>query len=215
MSACLWKKTALPVRAKLARNESVNHLYNVRLMCIVPVLFALRVIMCNVPVLFALRVIIYLLTPWSKVLPEKLTGFQLVKKFSAFYGTRRFITAVRSVRHLSLSWASSITPKYQSRCEAYPLTVSQHDTFLWWGVVSTSPNSQAVGPPLVGCPRLLIQYIRSYPPYWRPFLHPQPEDTPCCGDRDPLNTSVNAKQSHVLTCCAKCVYEFYSHSGKK
>jgi hypothetical protein len=21
---------------------------------------------------------------------------------------------------------------------------------------------------------------------WRPFLHPQPEDAPCCGDRDPL-----------------------------
>ena len=26
---------------------------------------------------------------------------------------------------------------------------------------------QAGGPPLVGCPRLLIQYIRSYPPYLR------------------------------------------------
>jgi hypothetical protein len=23
---------------------------------------------------------------------------------------------------------------------------------------------------------------------WRPFLHPQPEDAPCHGDRDPLNT---------------------------
>jgi hypothetical protein len=22
---------------------------------------------------------------------------------------------------------------------------------------------------------------------WRPFLHPQPEDAPCPGDRDPLN----------------------------
>ena len=29
----------------------------------------------------------YLLTPWSRVLFEKLTGSQLVKKFSAFYGT--------------------------------------------------------------------------------------------------------------------------------
>jgi hypothetical protein len=27
------------------------------------------------------------------------------------------------------------------------------------------PNPQAGGPPLVGCPRLLIQYIRRYPPY--------------------------------------------------
>jgi hypothetical protein len=29
----------------------------------------------------------YLLTPWSRVLPEKLTGLQQVKKFPAFYGT--------------------------------------------------------------------------------------------------------------------------------
>ena len=43
----------------------------------------------------------YLLTPWSRVLLEKLTGFQLVKKFPAFYGTRRFITAFTSARHLS------------------------------------------------------------------------------------------------------------------
>ena len=42
------------------------------------------------------------------VLLEKLTGFQLVKKFPAFYGTRRFITTFTSARHLSLSWTSSI-----------------------------------------------------------------------------------------------------------
>ena len=29
----------------------------------------------------------YLLPPWSRVLLEKLTGLQLVKKFPAFYGT--------------------------------------------------------------------------------------------------------------------------------
>jgi hypothetical protein len=45
----------------------------------------------------------YLLTQWSRVLLEKLTGFQLVKKFPTFYGTQRFITTVTSVRHLSLS----------------------------------------------------------------------------------------------------------------
>jgi len=50
----------------------------------------------------------YLLTPWSRVLLEKLTGFHLVKKFPAFYGTRRFITAFTSARHLSLSWATTI-----------------------------------------------------------------------------------------------------------
>jgi len=30
---------------------------------------------------------IYLLTPWCKVLLEKLTGLQLIKKFPAFHGT--------------------------------------------------------------------------------------------------------------------------------
>jgi len=54
----------------------------------------------------------YLLTPWCRVLLEKLTGLQLVKKFAAFHGTRRFITALTSVRHLSLSWARSIQSIY-------------------------------------------------------------------------------------------------------
>jgi hypothetical protein len=40
----------------------------------------------------------YLLTPWSRVLLEKLTGSQLVQKFPAFFGTRRFITAFTSAR---------------------------------------------------------------------------------------------------------------------
>ena len=55
---------------------------------------------------------IYLLTPWCRVLLEKLTGLQLVKKFPAFHGTRRFITALTSVRQLSLSWTSSIQSIY-------------------------------------------------------------------------------------------------------
>jgi len=52
------------------------------------------------------------LTPRCRVLLEKLTGLQLVKKFPAFHGTRRFITALTSVRHLSLSWASPIQSIY-------------------------------------------------------------------------------------------------------
>ena len=54
----------------------------------------------------------YLLTPWCRDLLDKLTGFQLVKKFPAFHGTRRFITALTSVRQLSLSWASPIQSIY-------------------------------------------------------------------------------------------------------
>ena len=53
-----------------------------------------------------------ILTPWCRVLLEKLTGLQLVKKFPAFHGTRRFITALTSVRQLSLSWVSPIQSIY-------------------------------------------------------------------------------------------------------
>jgi len=54
------------------------------------------------------------ITPWCRVLLEKLTGLQLVKKFPAFHRTRRFmfITALTSFRHLSVSWASPIQSTY-------------------------------------------------------------------------------------------------------
>ena len=55
---------------------------------------------------------LYLLTPWSRVLLEKLASLQLVKKFPAFYGTRRFLTALTSARHLPLTWASPIQSSY-------------------------------------------------------------------------------------------------------
>ena len=49
----------------------------------------------------------YLLTPRSRVVLEKLTGSQLLKKFLSFYGTRRFITTFTNPPTLSLSWVSS------------------------------------------------------------------------------------------------------------
>jgi hypothetical protein len=48
------------------------------------------------------------LTSWSRVLLEKLTGSQLVKKFPAFYGIRRFFTTFTRGRYVSLSLARSI-----------------------------------------------------------------------------------------------------------
>jgi len=83
-------------------------------------------------------------------------------------------------------WWSSLPPDcFVSRGIIPPVSVSEH-LFLQGRVVSTSPNPQARVPPLVGCPRLLIQFIRSYPPYRRPFIYPQPDDAPCRGDRDSL-----------------------------
>ena len=104
------------------------------------------------------------LSPWCRVLLEKLTGLQLVKKFPTFYGTRRFITALTSVRHLSLSWVSPIqsihphpttwrsnTPHRRSvwgsslppDCFVSRASIPQafcNVSILQGGVVSTSPN---------------------------------------------------------------------------
>jgi len=49
-----------------------------------------------------------ILTQWSRIHPENLTGLELVKKFPAFYGTWRFITVFTSARQLPLSWATAI-----------------------------------------------------------------------------------------------------------
>jgi hypothetical protein len=58
--------------------------------------------------------------------------------------------------------------------------------FSLWGVVRTSPNPQAGGPPLVAVRDCVFYMSSAILHIWRPFLHPQPEDLPCRGDRDPL-----------------------------
>jgi hypothetical protein len=113
------------------------------------------------------------LTPWSSVLLENLTGSQLVYEFPAFPETECSLPQSQVLA----------TCPYPELC----VNILKQDTFLRWGFASSSPNPQAGGPPLVSCLRLLIKYIRSYPPNWRPFLHPQPENAPFHGDRDPLS----------------------------
>ena len=81
----------------------------------------------------------YLLTPWFRILLEKLTGLQLVKKFPAFHGTRRFITALTSVRHLSLSWASPMQPIYPQPTSWRSILILS--TYLRLGLPSGLPPS--------------------------------------------------------------------------
>ena len=54
------------------------------------------------------HILTYLLTPWGRVLLEKLTGCAAIQEIPRIFGTRRFITILTSARHLSLSWANSI-----------------------------------------------------------------------------------------------------------
>ena len=118
------------------------------------------------------------LTPWSKFVLEKLNVSQQVKKFPTFYGTRNslplsqvpatcpFHVPARSspYPHLPL-FPFPLLGSYQIISPGPRLSVwlfRNNTSFFRWGVVNTSPNPQDEGPPLVGCPRLLFQYISSY-----------------------------------------------------
>jgi hypothetical protein len=68
------------------------------------------------------------LTPSSIVLPERLTGPQLVGKFSAFCVKRKFITAFTRACHLSLFWAISV--QYTSSIQA--VWSSIHPVYAFW-----------------------------------------------------------------------------------
>jgi hypothetical protein len=65
--------------------------------------------MCGKCSVHVSHLLTYLLIPWSRVF-EKLTGSQLVKKFPAFHGTRRFSTAFTRAHHLSVISANQSSP---------------------------------------------------------------------------------------------------------
>ena len=67
---------------------------------------------------------------------------QLIKKFPAFYGTRKSITVLTSARHLSLSWANTIQ-------SPPPLPIS------WRSILILSSHLRLGLPNIL----MLIQYI--------------------------------------------------------
>jgi hypothetical protein len=78
-------------------------------------------------------ILTYLLTTCSRILLEKQIVSQIVKKSPAFYGTRRFITAFTSARHLYLPWARSIymiqNKKWSRNYQTiYPVLNTIHET---------------------------------------------------------------------------------------
>ena len=97
------------------------------------------------------HILTYLLTPRCRVLLEKPTGLQLVKKFPAFHGTRRFITALTSVRHLSLSWASPIQYIYShlTSCRSILILSTHLCLDLPSGLFPPVPHQGPIHPPLL------------------------------------------------------------------
>ena len=84
----------------------------------------------------------YLFTPFSRVLLEKLTNSQLVKKFPTYCGTRSFITTFTSACHMSLSFSDGSyiksylpnQPITTNRFLPEKLIVSEPPIFygMWW-----------------------------------------------------------------------------------
>ena len=95
----------------------------------------------------------YLLTPWCRVLLEKLTGLQLVKKFPAFRGTRRFITALTSVRHMSLSWTSPIQSIYPHPTSWRSILILS--THLRLGLLPSGFPTKTLN--VINCPQFLLK----------------------------------------------------------
>ena len=88
-------------------------------------------------------IIPYLLTPRCAVLLDKLTGSQPVKKFPAFGGTRRFITAFTSARHLSYPEPHQSSPCLPTQSNLHlpnSLTVAVSEPALYTLLIFQVPN---------------------------------------------------------------------------
>ena len=112
----------------------------------------------------------YLLTPWCRVLLEKLTGLQLVKKFPAIHGNRKFITALTSVRHLSLSCASPIQSIYPHPTSWRSILILS--THLRLGLPSASPSLRFPQQEPIYPPLLTHTHHMPSPSHSSRFYHP-------------------------------------------
>jgi len=96
----------------------------------------------------------YLLTLWSTVLLEKLTGLQIVKKFPSFYGNRRLNTAFTSSR-----------PPVPVLRQLDPVhTPTSHFLKIYLNIIF---------PPTPGSPKwtLSLRFSHQYPVYASPLPH--------------------------------------------
>jgi hypothetical protein len=77
-------------------------------------------------IIIIMIIIIIIIIPLNRVLPEKVTGSQLVKKFPAFNGTHRFVTAFTSAATCPYPEPDECSPclpfpLLEDPCYSYPL----------------------------------------------------------------------------------------------
>ena len=142
-----------------------------------------------------------------------LTRPQLLKKFPAFYGSQRFISAFTRACHLSLSRARSIhsmPPTHISKiilfhclgCTKGP--VQFQGLCVWfikcWSfygeeLLPLRPSPKLEHHPLSAVRDCLFNIFAATLHIWRLLLHPQPEDALCCCDWNPFITRIST--SHL------------------
>jgi hypothetical protein len=111
-----------------------------------------------------------LFTPRNRDLLEKLTGFHLVKKFPAFYGTRRFITAFTSAPPPPVPILSQLDPVHNST--SYSLKIQLNI------ILPSTPRSTKWSLPQVSTPKSCLRSFLSHtryftrPTYYSRFYRP-------------------------------------------
>jgi hypothetical protein len=100
---------------------------------------------------------------YTKILYETFLYLFLICKTITLIENRKAVIPSSGVRPLCLLMQMQWLPLHILAAWR-PSIISSLGVLRWW-VVSPPPNPLARGPPSVGSPRLLVRYIRSYPPY--------------------------------------------------
>ena len=109
---------------------------------------------------FTIGLVVLHFTPWSRIL-EKRIGSQLVKKWPAFYGARRFITAFTTARHLSLSATSiqSMSPSHFLKIHFNIILPATPKSLKWSVSLRFLHQAPLLSPKRATCSAYIILYF--------------------------------------------------------
>jgi len=107
---------------------------------LIPFILQVTIDACKV----SIYIITYLLTPWSRVLLEKLTGSESSQEIPRFFEIRRFVTIFITARHCPLS-LTSLIQSTTFHSTALQLRASDYRNTKFMGIVGTVVNVVGIG----------------------------------------------------------------------